>query len=109
MTEILFKGHKIASHSSLTHLCPVAVSRLTNWTSPSFQQRGSDSISCYHFISVSGENTHANSTDPDQTPRDAVSDMGGHCLSTYGTRRIYGIRCLSCQGGEENMDLYTHT
>ena len=73
------ESNNITNKKQLTHLCPVNPSTSSLWAVP-FVKGGTKwlvfIITLLSEISVN----HANSVDPDQTPRFAASDLGLHCL-----------------------------
>ena len=59
----------------LTHLCQLESSTLTLWSGP-FPIKGVLIITWFTEIPA----LNANNVDPDQTPQNAASDLGLHCL-----------------------------
>ena len=70
---------------------------------------------CHLLICLKTAGWVANSVDPDQTPRNAASDLGLHCLlepvcsNTQGNYDIFITRVASCIQGPRNLNKRAET
>ena len=103
ITTIVSNRKDSTSCTHLTHLCQVDSSTITHWTD-AFPIKGVSGSFYYNHLLIEIPVLSANSVGPDQTPQNAASDLGLHCLPIpfFGMLGVNGLKGMGIQRTFDN-------